>query len=602
MKAGVKSGIGSVLLVLLAASSAHAAWHQPAGSLTVPLPASNDSNPSIADVGGIPYVAWQGLTPSAPGTEATWVARLAPDGSSWTQVPGPHEASSDAGSGPPSITGVGGTPYFAYSRSAGANTIIIVKHLSGSGTAWVGDGGVVNHDGSKNAREPSLTSIGGVPYIAWVEPDASPNDELRVARLNSTGTNWVEPVGEPPDANSPINRNGGAGKDARQPSIADVGGVPYVAWSETDGTNFEIRVARLSADEQHWERLEPPVDNVTWGGINHFDNQTASDPSLASINGVPYVAWSESDGTNTEIRVARLNASGGWDEVVGGASPINESSQVDATNPTIANFNGVPFVSWVEGGQVRVAKLSADGNSWEKVADSASPINQSPTIASVTPSLANVGGVPNVVWMEPDGTGTPQIRVSRLEPEFQSQSVTPGPTTATLSATWHTYGIPFPIGFDYGASLENSTPAVAATSGEESSTVTQDVSGLSPSTAYQFRSFSSPPLSPKLLATSSGVFQTTAGPSSGDTTPPNTKITKEPKNRLKRSKAKYKFTSTEPGSTFVCRFDKKKPKPCDAGKFKAKHLDDGKHKFRVYAVDPAGNADRTPAKDKFKVV
>ena len=35
---------------------------------------------------------------------------------------------------------------------------------------------------------------------------------------------------------------------------------------------------------------------------------------------------------------------------------------------------------------------------------------------------------------------------------------------------------------------------------------------------------------------------------------------------------------------------------------KVKHLDEGKHKFKVRAVDGAGNVDPTAAKDKFKVV
>ena len=35
--------------------------------------------------------------------------------------------------------------------------------------------------------------------------------------------------------------------------------------------------------------------------------------------------------------------------------------------------------------------------------------------------------------------------------------------------------------------------------------------------------------------------------------------------------------------------------------FKAK-VDHGKHKFQVFAIDPAGNADPTPAKAKFKRV
>jgi hypothetical protein len=85
-----------------------------------------------------------------------------------------------------------------------------------------------------------------------------------------------------------------------------------------------------------------------------------------------------------------------------------------------------------------------------------------------------------------------------------------------------------------------------------------------------------------------------------DKTPPQTTITKAPKSKSSKSKAKYKFKSSEPNSTFECAFDSKKFKPCDSGKAKYKHLDFGRHKFLVRATDAAGNADQSPARDKFK--
>ncbi len=85
-----------------------------------------------------------------------------------------------------------------------------------------------------------------------------------------------------------------------------------------------------------------------------------------------------------------------------------------------------------------------------------------------------------------------------------------------------------------------------------------------------------------------------------DVTPPETTITKAPKNKSSKAKAKYKFTSSEPNSTFACKFDRKPFKPCDAGKVKYKRLDYGKHKFKVRATDAAGNTDPSAARDKFK--
>jgi len=93
---------------------------------------------------------------------------------------------------------------------------------------------------------------------------------------------------------------------------------------------------------------------------------------------------------------------------------------------------------------------------------------------------------------------------------------------------------------------------------------------------------------------------------SGGTTggAPETTITKAPKNKTSKPKAKYRFESSEPGSTFECALDGQikndKFKPCEVP-FK-KRVDDGKHKFQVAAIDPDGNVDPSPARDKFKVL
>ena len=86
-----------------------------------------------------------------------------------------------------------------------------------------------------------------------------------------------------------------------------------------------------------------------------------------------------------------------------------------------------------------------------------------------------------------------------------------------------------------------------------------------------------------------------------DTNPPQTKITKGAANKTDKTKVKFKFTSSEPGSTFECGLASRKFKPCASPKT-IKNLNQGKHKFKVRAIDAAGNVDPTPAKDKFKVV
>jgi trypsin len=84
-----------------------------------------------------------------------------------------------------------------------------------------------------------------------------------------------------------------------------------------------------------------------------------------------------------------------------------------------------------------------------------------------------------------------------------------------------------------------------------------------------------------------------------DAAPPETLITKGPKNKTKKKKATFEFTSSEPGSSFDCTVDGRSPKaPCTSPiRVKVKK---GRHTFQVRATDPAGNADPTPASDSWK--
>ncbi len=85
-----------------------------------------------------------------------------------------------------------------------------------------------------------------------------------------------------------------------------------------------------------------------------------------------------------------------------------------------------------------------------------------------------------------------------------------------------------------------------------------------------------------------------------DVKAPQTSITNGPRARLSRSRTIFRFASNEPGSSFECKLDKAKWKVCRPP-LKLKRLDRGGHIFRVRAIDPAGNADRSPARRSFKV-
>jgi Ca2+-binding RTX toxin-like protein len=82
-----------------------------------------------------------------------------------------------------------------------------------------------------------------------------------------------------------------------------------------------------------------------------------------------------------------------------------------------------------------------------------------------------------------------------------------------------------------------------------------------------------------------------------DRTPPRTRIRARPRAVLTTTKARaravFRFSSSERDSTFRCRLDRKPYRACASPRVYM--LVAGRHTVRIFAVDRAGNADRTPA-------
>ena len=86
-----------------------------------------------------------------------------------------------------------------------------------------------------------------------------------------------------------------------------------------------------------------------------------------------------------------------------------------------------------------------------------------------------------------------------------------------------------------------------------------------------------------------------------DSTPPQTTITKRPKNRIKSHVATFAFSASEPGSTFECRLDRNLGHSRCTSPQTVHRIGLGKHTFEVRATDHAGNTDATSAADNWKV-
>lgn len=83
-----------------------------------------------------------------------------------------------------------------------------------------------------------------------------------------------------------------------------------------------------------------------------------------------------------------------------------------------------------------------------------------------------------------------------------------------------------------------------------------------------------------------------------DTTPPETRVSKLYLKRKPQVLVTLKLRSSEPGSTFQCRFDRRPFRACGPSRG-VRGLGPGRHKFEAFAIDAAGNADPTPAVARF---
>jgi hypothetical protein len=84
----------------------------------------------------------------------------------------------------------------------------------------------------------------------------------------------------------------------------------------------------------------------------------------------------------------------------------------------------------------------------------------------------------------------------------------------------------------------------------------------------------------------------------GDCTPPDTQITKGPKDKTKKKSATFEFAS-EAGASFLCSLDGQPFAACTSPH--VVRVGKGKHALSVQSVDAAGNADGSPASDQWKV-
>jgi Ca2+-binding RTX toxin-like protein len=118
-----------------------------------------------------------------------------------------------------------------------------------------------------------------------------------------------------------------------------------------------------------------------------------------------------------------------------------------------------------------------------------------------------------------------------------------------------------------------------------------------------FRPPDTPPGSGPGSAPSTTPGALTSPAAVADTRPPRTRILHRPRrlvfSRHRRRRVVFAFASSEIASRFRCKLDRGRFRPCRSPR--RYRVRSGRHAFRVYAIDAAGNRDRSPALFRFRV-
>jgi len=191
---------------------------------------------------------------------------------------------------------------------------------------WIQDGGSLNLNPSMQANTPTLAVYGGVPYVAWTESDGV---AIQVYIKHYNGSSWIQDGGS-------LNVN--SVQHAFSPQIAFVDDVPHVVWRESNGANDVMYVKRFNGTDWGMEDI-----------LNIDGSKNAILPSLAVYDNVPYVAWEEQH-TSTSINQIYVKHYNGSAWVQDGTGSLNIDAGTNASNPHIGMAGSIPYVSWVEGG------------------------------------------------------------------------------------------------------------------------------------------------------------------------------------------------------------------------------------------------------------
>ena len=268
---------------------------------------------------------------------------------------------------------------------------------------------------SRNATNPSMSDNGTHLFAVWSEDNGAGKGLIRTVVYDNTTRSWDF------QNNNFQALNNSTSRSANNPQLLNDNSSLYAIWSENNGTANQIRV-KLFDNSTSWNLVDKIGDNTT--GINKDTSKNAINPKLLNFNSGIYAAWSEDNGSASQIHVARYNNSSSWTFVDDNSSTgINKAPGKNATYPTMAVLSTKLYLAWSEinaDNRTQIRVKSYNGSSWSFVdGDNATKgINKDYTQNASYPQLVKVTDNSSnsklyAVWLEVNGNT--QVRVAEFD-------------------------------------------------------------------------------------------------------------------------------------------------------------------------------------------
>jgi hypothetical protein len=267
---------------------------------------------------------------------------------------------------------------------------------------------------SRNATNSSMSDNGTHLFAVWSEDNGAGKGLIRSAVFDNTTLSWDFQNNNFQELNNSTSRS------ANNPQLLNDNSSLYAIWSENNGTANQIRV-KLFDNSTSWNLVDNIDDNAT--GINNNPSKNAINPKLLNFNSRIYAAWSEDNGSASQIHVARYDDNSSWTIVDDNSNTgINKAPGKNATYPTMAVLSTKLYLAWSEtnaDNRTQIRVKSYDGSSWSSVdGDNATKgINKDYTQNASYPQLVKVSDNSSssklyAVWLEENGNT--QVRVAEF--------------------------------------------------------------------------------------------------------------------------------------------------------------------------------------------